>query len=298
MEIHQLRYFLAVVRTRNFSRAAEQCHVAQPSLSLQIKKLEEELGERLFQRTKREVTVTPAGELFSEHAEHVLEEIELGREKVREVRGQIRGKVALGALPTIAPYFLPTRLREFSTRYPEVEVVVHEDTTTQLAEMVLAKEIDMALVSLPVGRRGLQSETLFEEDLLVALPAKHRLAQKKRLELADLKDEAFIVMKEEHCLSGQTMQFCQLRGFSPKVSFRSAQIETMLSFVLAGWGVSIVPAMALSSEGARGLKLQPLGNVQRTIGVIFRASRPLSQAAKRLLTFFRPRDETPKASEF
>src|SRR5260221_11376848 len=113
MEIHQLRYFLAVVRTRNFSRAAEQCHVAQPSLSLQIKKLEEGLGERLFQRTKREVTVTSAGELFSEHAEHVLEEIELGREKVREVRGQIRGKVALGALPTIAPYFLPTRLPEF-----------------------------------------------------------------------------------------------------------------------------------------------------------------------------------------
>lgn len=158
MELHQLRYFLAVARTKNFSRAAEQCHVAQPSLSQQIMKLEEELGERLFERTKRDVTLTPAGELFGQHAERVIEEVELARDKVRDVRGLVRGRVTLGALPTVAPYFLPQRLRAFAEKFPGIEVVVHEDTTAQLALAVLNKEIDFALVSLPVERTGLVAE--------------------------------------------------------------------------------------------------------------------------------------------
>src|SRR5690606_10595334 len=152
MELHQLRYFVAVARTRNFSRAAEQCRVAQPSLSQQIMKLEGELGEKLFERTKRAVSLTPAGEVFRRHAERVLDEVELAGESVRETRGVLRGRVALGALPTVAPYYLPARLRAFAAAYPEVEVVVHEDTTEQLARAVLAKEVDVALVSLPVER--------------------------------------------------------------------------------------------------------------------------------------------------
>ena len=286
MEIHQLRYFLAVVRTRNFSRAAEQCHVTQPSLSQQIKKLEDELGERLFARTKREVVVTPAGELFSGHANRVLEEIEQGREKVSEVRGQIRGRITLGVLPTIAPYFLPVRLQQFSKKYPDVEILVHEDTTAQLTDMVLAKEIDLALLSLPVVRRGLESVALFQEDLLVAFPRNHPMAGKKRLQLTDLKNEEFIVMKEGHCLSGQTMQFCHLGGFSPKVGFQSAQIETMLSFVAAGWGISIVPAMAKRPHGAGSLEFRKMADLRREIGIIHRAAQPLSLAARALLGFF------------
>src|SRR5271163_597028 len=124
MELHQLRYFLAVARTKNFSRAAEQCHVAQPSLSQQIIKLEDELGERIFERTKREVALTPAGDLLKAHAERVLQEVELACEGVRELRGLVRGQVTLGVLPTVAPYFLPQRLRAFSAEFPSVEVVV------------------------------------------------------------------------------------------------------------------------------------------------------------------------------
>ena len=153
MELHQLRYFLAVARTCNFSRAAEQCHVAQPSLSQQIMKLEDELGERLFERTKREVALTPAGELFRAHAERVLEEVELARDKVREVGGLVRGRVTLGALPTVAPYYLPARLRAFTAKFPGVEVVVHEDTTAQLTVAVLAKDIDLRVL-LSVLRTG------------------------------------------------------------------------------------------------------------------------------------------------
>ena len=286
MEIHQLRYFLAVARTRNFSRAAEQCNVAQPSLSQQIMKLEEELKERLFERTKREVWLSPAGELFVPHAERILDEVELARDKVSEVRGLLRGRVTLGALPTVAPYYLPSRLRAFAAKHPGIEVVVHEDTTAQLARAVLAKEIDMALVSLPVERAGLVAEGFFEEALLVALPRKHALGKKQRLKLDDLKCEAFILMKEGHCLAGQALQFCRLNGFAPRVSFRSAQIETVLAFVAAGWGVSVVPAMACQSR-VKGVSFRELPGLTRSIGIIHREARPLNRAAQALVSFLR-----------
>ncbi len=284
MEFHQLRYFLAVARTRNFSRAAEQCHVAQPSLSQQIMKLEGELDERLFERTKRDVTLTPAGELFRVHAERVIEELELARDKVREVRGLVRGRVVLGALPTVAPYYLPARLRAFAQAFPGIEVVVHEDTTGQLAAAVLAKEIDLALVSLPVERTGLETQEFFDEPLLVALPAKHRLAKARRVTLDDLEQETFILMKEGHCLAGQALQFCRLNGFAPRVSFRSAQIETVLAFVAAGWGVSIVPGMAHDNV-PRGVVCREMAGVTRSIGIIHRSTRPLSRAARALADF-------------
>ena len=286
MELHQLRYFLAVARTKNFSRGAEQCHVAQPSLSQQIMKLEDELGERLFERTKREVSLTPAGDLLRVHAERVLQEVELARDGVREFRGLVRGRVVLGVLPTVAPYFLPQRLRAFSSRFPTVEVVVHEDTTDQLAAAVLAKEVDLALVSLPVERVGLAAEEFFDEKLLVALPAGHALAKRPRLTFDDLEREAFILMKEGHCLSGQALQFCRINGFAPQISFRSAQIETVLAFVAKGWGVSVVPEMACTRP-MRGVRFRTLAGMTRSIGIIHRKARPLSHASRALVDFLR-----------
>lgn len=286
MEIHQLRYFLAVARARNFSRAAEQCRVAQPSLSQQIQKLEHELGERLFERTTREVSLTPAGELFREHAARALEEVEQARERVRELSGLVRGRVVLGALPTVAPYFLPARLRTFTRQHPGIEVVVHEDTTAQLVEGVLAKEVDVALLSLPVERAGLVTEEFFDEPLLVALPKAHPLAKKRGLTLDDLEQEAFILMKEGHCLAGQALQFCRLNGFAPRVSFRSAQIETVLSFVASGWGISLVPAMS-ATRALPGLVFRPLPGVTRSIGIIHRAGRPLGGATRALAEHLR-----------
>lgn len=299
MEVHQLRYFLAVARARNFSRAAEACHVAQPSLSQQIMKLEDELGERLFERTKRDVALTAAGERLRAHAERVLDELERARESVRESGAAVRGRVALGALPTVAPYFLPRRLKEFAVAFPEVEVVVHEDTTGQLARAVLAKEVDVALVSLPVETRGLIAEELFDEALLVALPAGHALAKRRKLALGDLEQETFILMKEGHCLAGQALAFCQREGFTPHVSFRSAQIETVRSFVAAGWGVSVVPEMAVAPRekparatgGERvvdtGVVYRELDGVRRAIGLITHEGRSPSRAMAALVEFFR-----------
>jgi len=288
MELHQLRYFVAVARTRNFSRAAERCRVAQPSLSQQIIKLEEELGEKLFERTKRAVALTPAGEIFRAHAERVLDEVELAGESVREVSGMLRGRVVLGALPTVAPYYLPARLRAFSEAHPGIEVVVHEDTTDALVRAAMGKEIDLALLSLPIEKAGLASEEFFEEPLLVAMPAGHRLASRRALTLDDLAEEPFILMQEGHCLAGQALQFCRLNGFAPRVSFRSAQIETVLAFVAEGWGVSIVPEMARKPD-VQGVRYRALGGMKRSIGIVHREARPLSRAARTLVEFLRGR---------
>src|SRR5580700_9963377 len=132
MEMHQLRYLVAVARTGSFSRAARECRVAQPSLSQQILKLEEELGDRLFERTRRKALLTPAGSLFLPYAVSILESAKRARQEIREIGGQVRGKILLGALPTIAPYFLPDIIRSFREKYPGVELIIHEETTQQL----------------------------------------------------------------------------------------------------------------------------------------------------------------------
>jgi LysR family hydrogen peroxide-inducible transcriptional activator len=163
---------------------------------------------------------------------------------------------------------------------------VHEDTTDQLAAAVLAKEVDLALVSLPVERVGLAAEEFFDEKLLVALPAGHALAKRPRLTFDDLEREAFILMKEGHCLSGQALQFCRINGFAPQISFRSAQIETVLAFVAKGWGVSVVPEMACTRP-MRGVRFRTLAGMTRSIGIIHRKARPLSHASRALVDFLR-----------
>jgi LysR family hydrogen peroxide-inducible transcriptional activator len=286
MEIHQLRYFLAVAHARNFSRAAERCHVAQPSLSQQIMKLEDELGEKLFERNKRDVALTPAGELFRHHADRVIDELEAAREKMRDVRGLVRGKVELGALPTVAPYFLPEILKAFSAVHPGIEISIHEDTTANLSRAIDNKDIDLAIISAPAEGRLVTSRALFHEALWLALPAEHPLARKRTISVADLEKEPFIVMKESHCLGGQTLQFCQSRGFAPRVSFRSAQIETVHAFVAAGLGVSLVPAMALRDDRYDGVTYRNLREQPtRQIAIIQHTTRTLTRAARAVADF-------------
>jgi len=151
MEMQQLRYVAAIARAGNFSRAAEQCHVAQPSLSQQIQKLEDELGERLFDRLKRAAKLTPAGEVFLRRAVHILHEVDAARRESAEAKNLLRGTIILGVLPTVAPYLLPDAMAKFIQRFPGVEIVVEEDTTARLLKQALAYEIDFALVSPPIN---------------------------------------------------------------------------------------------------------------------------------------------------
>ncbi len=244
MELHQLRYVLGVARTGNFTRAAEQCHVAQPSLSQQIQKLEEELGGRLFERRRDRTRLTFAGERFVERAARILDEIaEAGRE-AQESHGVIRGRVVVGAIPTIAPYLLPRVIAAFRARHPGVAVVLREETTAELVKLVADYEVDFAIASEPLGSPMMRVQPLFTEELLLAIPHGHALAKRPTPTVRDLENEAFLLLKDDHCLSGQVLDFCSRRNLTPLLGSRTVQLETIQSLVRSGLGISLVPVMA------------------------------------------------------
>jgi LysR family transcriptional regulator, hydrogen peroxide-inducible genes activator len=262
MEMHQLRYFAAVARTGTFSQAARECRVAQPSLSQQIIKLEEELGERLFERTQRKALLTPAGSLLLPQAASILEAARLVHQEIREMGGQVRGKILLGALPTIAPYFLPEIIRSFRKKYPAVELVLHEDTTHQLLRALEENELDLALISDAPPSPRIEIQQLFSEELFLCLPAFHPLVRRNKVVAADLQQEKFILMQDGHCLGDQAQQFCHSRGFQPEISCRSVQISTVLAMIQAGLGISLIPEMALPRSAKEGIAYRSLDGLK------------------------------------
>jgi LysR family hydrogen peroxide-inducible transcriptional activator len=285
MEMHQLRYVVAVSRAGNFSRAAEQCHVSQPSLSQQILKLEEELGERLFYRTKREAKLTPHGEAFLLRAAKILEEVDAARREASDAQRLLRGRLIVGVLPTIAPYLLPEVLADFAEKFPGVEIVVHEDTTAQLLKLAQAYEIDFALASRPIQDERMEVKDLFTEELRLALPPGHPLTRKRQVRLADVEKEPFIIMKEGHCLGDQVLNFCERRDLKPTINFRSAQLETIQALVRSGIGISLVPAMAACSErkDLPEYRSLPAPKPERKIVAVWSKQRLLSRAANQFL---------------
>ena len=285
MEMHQLRYVVAVARTGNFSRAAEQCHVAQPSLSQQIQKLEDELGERLFDRMKREAKLTKHGEAFLRRAVKILEEVDAAKREASDAHSLLRGTLTVGVLPTIAPYLLPDVLVAFAERFPGVEIVVQEDTTERLLKLAHSYEIDFALASRPIEDERVEVRDLFSEELRLALPPGHPLTRKRAVSLADLQTERLIVMKEGHCLGDQVLGFCERRDLKPNISFRSAQLETIQALVCSGVGLSLIPAMAARSEreDLPEYRSLPAPQPERKIVAVWPKQRALSRAGVEFL---------------
>jgi len=285
MEMHQLRYAVAVARAGNFSRAAEHCHVAQPSLSQQIQKLENELGERLFDRMKREARLTPHGEAFLRRAVRILEEVDAAKREMTDAQALLHGTLTIGVLPTLAPYLLPAVMAPFTEKFPGVETVVQEDTTARLLKLAHGYEIDLALASQPIRDEGLEVKVLFSEELLLALPPGHPLTRKRTVAIADLESERLIVMKEGHCLGDQVLGFCDRHGVKPKISFRSAQLETIQALVASGLGISLVPAMAARSERKDLPKYRSLQSPrpERKIVAVWPKQRPPGRAANEFL---------------
>jgi LysR family hydrogen peroxide-inducible transcriptional activator len=290
MEMHQLRYVVAVARTGNFSRAAEQCHVAQPSLSQQIQKLEDELGERLFDRMKREAKLTAHGEAFLRRAVKILEEVDAAKREASDARSLLRGVLTIGVLPTIAPYWLPDILAAFAEQFPGMEIVVQEDTTERLLKLAHGYEIDFAVASRPIQDERMTVRDLFTEELRLALPPGHPLTRKRTVPLNDLEQERFIVMKEGHCLGDQVLGFCERRDLKPTISFRSAQLETIQALVTSGRGVSLIPQMAARSNREDLPEYRSLAAPapERKIVAAWPKQRPLGRAAAEFLKLAGP----------
>ena len=292
MEIRQLRYFAAVARTGSFSRAARECHVAQPSLSQQIIKLEEEVGERLFERTQRKALLTPAGSLLLPHAVSILEAVRVGQQEIREMGGKLRGKIILGALPTIAPYFLPDIIYSFRKKYPAVDLTLHEDATQQLLRALEENELDLAFISQAPRNPRIEVQQLFSEELFLCLPTGHPLAQRKQVSAANLRHEKFILMQDGHCLGDQTQQFCHNSGFQPEISCRSVQISTVLAMIQAGLGISFIPEMASPLSEKEGIVCRSLHGLRprREIALALSRERKPSLCVLELTKFVQDRD--------
>jgi len=242
MEFDQLRYFLRVAELGNFTRAAEALGISQPALSRSIQKLEDELGQPVLERKTRSVTLTESGALLQSRAQQVLTILEDTKAEITD-DGQ-SGRVRVGAIPTIAPYYLPQILQRFSTEHPKATVIVNEDTTESLLKSCTQGEIDLAILALPISARYLEIETLFEEELLLVLPPDHPLLAKEKIRLADVEPYPFVLLNEAHCLSDNIISFCRQRSFQPAAVERTSQLAMVQELVSLSHGVSMIPAMA------------------------------------------------------
>ena len=281
METHQLRYFLAVAQTGRFTQAARQTHVSQPSLSVQIAKLEGELGGELFERTRKGARLTARGETFLPRAKAILEEMESAREDARAQSGLTLGRVSLGCMPTTGAHLLPPLLTAFRKSYPKIQIQLKEESSPGLARDLEQGEIELALVDEEGLSPALDRQVLLTEPLLLAFPWGHPLAKKKGLTLRQAAGESFILMKPGHGFRQITLDLFRKAGLEPKVVFESDGIETVQALVAAGLGISLVPRMVANFPGvAYGEMSQPLAF--RTLSLAWRKKAKLSSAAQAL----------------
>ena len=242
MELFQLRYFLKVVELGSFTRAAQASSVSQPALSQAIQKLENELGQPVFERLGRQVELTDAGRMLLPRATQAVQLVDDARASITD-DGE-SGLIRVSAIPTIAPYLLPSLLGEFARDLPRVQFEVQEEVTDQVVKRLRHGETDVALLALPFDATHLEVAPLLEEELLLVLPAGHELADRKRITLQTLREYPFILLDEAHCLSDNVISFCHRKAFQPITTGRFAQLATVLELVALGQGVSLVPEMA------------------------------------------------------
>lgn len=289
MELHHLRYFVSVARHGNFTRAAEENLVAQPSLSQQIRRLEDEVGAPLFDRSQSPVRLTDAGEALLPHAEAILQQVAAARGAVADRLGLRSGRLVLGTLPQTGSRLLPVAIAAFRSRYPSVAVLLREESTQRLTELALAGETDLTLTTLPVGSPELTWQELMTEEILLAVPPDHPLAGAGRADLHALAGEPFLIMKPGYAFRDLCLEACRAAGFTPPIAFESTQIDTIQAMVAAGLGVSLVPRMA--AERARQpapVFLQLAGPpLTRTLVVAWRRDRYLPATAHAFLSVVR-----------
>ena len=255
MELHQLRYFCAVARAKSFTRAATEEGLAQPTLSHQIHKLETELGVPLLERLGRSVRLTHFGEDFLLHAQQILRGVEDAQLSLAALVEGVRGRLSIGVIPTIMPWFLAPRIVDFATRFPLVEIHLVEDVTARLVEGLQAGELDVVLASPPISNPDVVCSELFREKILLAVGNNHPLADAEVVDLAEIPHERFLLLKDGHCFREQALATCSRARAQFESTFESDQFSSLFPLVASGFGVSLIPEMA--APFAIGCRLIP-----------------------------------------
>jgi len=246
MDLGQLRYFSKIVEYRSFTRAAQDCSVSQPALSQQIAKLEKELGQPLFERQGRSIRLTPAGQVLQTRAEKILQLVEDAKRQITD-DGQT-GRICVSAIPTIAPFLIPELLTSVGTQFPKASIVIGEDATETLLKRCSDGDVDVGIVAMPADGKYLTVEPLFEEELLLALPANHPLCERSRITSKDIAKESFVLLGDTHCLSDTIESFCNDKKFQPVATSRIEQLTTIQNLVALGYGISFVPKISTEDD--------------------------------------------------
>ncbi len=276
MNLRDLKYLVALADHKHFGKAAAASFVSQPTLSTQIRKLEDELGVSLVERAPRKVMLTPAGRDAAERARRIVAEVEQMKEAARRSQDPEAGTVRLGIFPTLGPYLLPHVIPDIRERFPNLELLLIEEKSDVLLSRLHEGKLDAALLALPVNDDQLHSEFLFEEPFLLAVPENHPLAQRDSLSLAELNDQKLLLLEDGHCLREQALEVCRLSGANEKSEFRATSLETLRQMVAANVGITLLPTLAIKPPVARSPNIHLLGfsdsHPSRRIAMLWRRS--------------------------
>jgi LysR family hydrogen peroxide-inducible transcriptional activator len=291
MNLRDLRYLVALAEHRHFGRAAEASFVSQPTLSTQIKKLEDELGVALVERTPRKVLLTEVGREIAQRARDVLNEVDQIRAIARRTLDPESGTVRLGIFPTLGPYLLPHVVPQIRERFPRLELLLVEEKTEFLLRQLREGRLDAAILALPVHDDQVHAEFLFEEPFVLAVSEQHALARRKALSMSDLADQSLLLLDDGHCLRDQALEVCHLSGASEKSGFRATSLETLRQMVAANVGMTLLPTLSVKPPVARSQNIHLLqfrGDApSRRIAMLWRKSSALAPFLKKLAGVFR-----------
>lgn len=292
MNLRDLKYLVALAEHKHFGRAAAASFVSQPTLSTQIKKLEEELGVPLVERAPRKVMLTPAGREAAARAHSIVAEVEQMKEAARRARDPEAGTVRLGIFPTLGPYLLPHVVPAIRQRFPQLEMLLVEEKSDVLLAQLRNGQLDAALLALPVADEQLHTEFLFEEPFVLAAPEGHPLTSHSSLTLDDLSDQRLLLLQDGHCLRDQALDVCHMAGALEKSEFQATSLETLRQMVAANVGVTLLPMLAVKPPVARpaNVRLIPFtGNPQpnRRIGMLWRRSSAMGAFLEQFSQLFK-----------
>jgi DNA-binding transcriptional LysR family regulator len=289
MELRQLRYVDAVAAHRHFTRAAAAVPVAQPALSHQVRLLESELGVELFERSRRGVRLTEAGEIFLLRVRRALAELDAAREEIAAYKGLTSGRLVLGAMQALAGLDLPRLISAFHAAYPGIDVSLREDSTRDMFTMAARGEIDLAIAALDVDRPpGLDAVPLLSEPVLMTVPAAHRLAHQESVGLRQFRHETFVFFKQGTGLRTITERAAERAGFTPRVGFETSSWDRLLALVSEGLGVALVPASTVRDSRPPGIAVLPVSPaIDRTVGAVWRADHRHTPTASAFLALLR-----------
>lgn len=291
MNLRDLKYLVALADHRHFGKAADASFVSQPTLSTQIRKLEDELGVALVERAPRKVMLTPVGREIVERARRILAEVDQLGEVARRSRDPEAGSVRLGIFPTLGPYLLPHVVPRIRKRFPQLELLLVEEKSDVLLQRLREGTLDAALLALPLHDDQLHAEFLFEEPFLLAVPESHPLANHGPLALEDLSSQTLLLLEDGHCLRDQALDVCRTAGAGENGGFRATSLETLRQMVAANVGVTLLPSLAVKPPVARSdaIRLLPFRDPQpsRRIAMAWRRSSAMSGFLAQLAGEFR-----------